>query len=158
MVSRDFIRSIELFSALGDEDVAALAALAKEEVFAKGQAVFREREPGGRIYAVLTGVVELTQAAPRGRSRSLGRLERGELLGELAAFDGRPQSATATAAVVPETRLASWDQEDFHAFLASRPRAATLVLGALLRKMSRRLRAASEAVHALLAGVGDSPA
>ncbi len=155
MISRDFLRSVELFAALRTEDAEALAALAKEEVFRKGQAVFRERDPGGKIHVVLSGVIEVSKSSPGGRSHAVARLERGEVLGEMASFDGGPRSATATAAVVPETRLASWDQEDFHGFLASRPQAATLVLGALLRKMSRRLRVTSEAVQQLLAGVGD---
>lgn len=158
MISRDFLRSVELFAALRTEDAEALAALGKEEVFPKGRPIFRERDPGGRIYAVLSGVVELTKSSPGGRSHPVARLERGEVLGEMAAFDGGPRSATATAAVVPETRLASWDQEDFHGFLASRPQAATVVLGTLLRKMSRRLRATSEAVRSLLAAVGDPSA
>lgn len=155
MISRDFLRSVELFAALRTEDAEALAALAKEEVFRKGQTVFRERDPGGKIYVVLSGVIEVSKASPGGRAHAVARLERGEVLGEMAAFDGGPRSATATAAVVPETRLASWDQEDFHGFLSSRPQAATLVLGALLRKMSRRLRLTSEAVQSLLAGVSD---
>ena len=155
MVSRDFLRSVELFASLKDGDAEALAALAKEEVFRKGQAVFRERDPGGKIYVVLSGVIEVTKSSPGGRSHAVARLERGEVLGEMAAFDGGPRSAAATAAVVPETRLAAWDQEDFHGFLASRPQAAAPLLGALLRKMSRRLRATSEAVQALLASVGD---
>lgn len=158
MISRDFLRSVELFAALQDADAEALAALAKEEVFRKGQPVFRERDPGGKIYVVLSGVVEVTKSSPGVRAHPVARLERGEVLGEMAAFDGGPRSAAATAAVVPETRLASWDQEDFHGFLSSRPQAATLVLGALLRKMSRRLRATSEAVQTLLASVGDPPA
>lgn len=158
MISRDFLRSVELFAALQDADAEALAALAKEEVFRKGEAVFRERDPGGKVHVVLSGVVEVTKSSPGGRSHAVARLERGEVLGEMAAFDGGPRSATATAAVVPETRLAAWDQEDFHGFLFSRPQAATLVLGALLRKMSRRLRVTSEAVQTLLASVGAPPA
>jgi CRP-like cAMP-binding protein len=155
MITRDFLRSVELFASLKSEDAEALAVVAKEEVFKKGQTIFREREPGGRIYLVLSGVVEVSKAAASGKPHAVARLERGEVLGEMAAFDGGPRSATATAAVVPETRLASWDQEDFHGFLSSRPQAATIVLGTLLRKMSRRLRVTSEAVQQLLAGVGD---
>jgi CRP-like cAMP-binding protein len=155
MISRDFLRSVELLAALRPEEAEALAGLAREEVFRKGDVIFRERDPGGRIFVVLSGVVELSKASPGGRSHPVARLERSEVFGEMAAFDGGPRSATATASVVPETRLASWDQEDFHGFLASHPRAATAVLGTLLRKLSRRLRATSEAVRSLLAGVGD---
>jgi CRP-like cAMP-binding protein len=151
MLTKEFLRSVDLFAELSDDDAAALAALARPETYAKGQAVFREREAGDRFYVVLSGVVEVSKAPPGGgRPVRLARLERGETLGEMATFDAGPRSATATAAVVPETRLAAWDAAAFRKFLAERPRAAAAVLGALVRKLSGRLRATSEAVHTLL--------
>jgi CRP-like cAMP-binding protein len=151
MVTREFLESVELFSALAPEDAGALAALAREEIFPKGQAIFRERDPGNRIYVVIAGVVEVSKAAPgAGRSIPIARLERGAILGEIAAFDGGTRSATATATVVPETRLASWDTASFQEFLSARPQAGLVILGGLLRKMSRRLRETSEAVHTLV--------
>jgi CRP-like cAMP-binding protein len=151
MLTKDFLKSVDLFAALVPEDAEALAALAKEEVFAKGEAVFREREASGRIYVILSGVVEVVKSAPAGgRPYRLARLERGETLGEISTFEGGPRSATAQAAVVPETRLASWDSHEFLAFLGSRPRAATAILGQLVRKLGVRLRQTSDAVHTLL--------
>jgi len=80
----------------------------------------------------------------------LARLGRGEVLGEIAAFDGGPRSATATAGVVAETRLASWDVAAFHRYLAARPQAGLLILTGLLRKLGTRLRQTSEAVQTLV--------
>ena len=151
MVTRDFLRSVPLFAALNDADADALAAAGREEVFSKGQVVFRERDSGGRLYVVISGVVEISKAAVHGGPPvPLARVERGEILGELGAFDGGPRSATATASLVPETRLATWDVEDFHAFLASRPDAAVQILQRLLRVVASRLRRTSEAVQVLL--------
>ena len=142
------MRSVPLFSSLSDADAAALAALGKEQVYKKGQPVFTAGQPGGRLFLVLTGVVEITQTGPGGRHPvPVARLERGEVLGELGAFDGGPRSATATAALVPETHLAAFDVEDFHAFLASRPAVAAEILGKLLRIVSGRLRRTSEALQ-----------
>jgi CRP/FNR family cyclic AMP-dependent transcriptional regulator len=62
--------------------------------------VFRERDPGGKLYLVLAGVVEVSKAGT-----PLACLGRGEILGEIAAFDGGPRSAAA--GVIAETRLAS---------------------------------------------------
>ena len=81
---------------------------------------------------------------------ALARLSRGEVLGEIAAFDGGPRSATATAGVVAETHLASWDVAAFHRFLAARPQAGLLILTGLLRKLGSRLRQTSEAVQTLV--------
>ena len=148
VLTRDFVRSVPLFSALSDADAEALAALGKEQVFKKGQPVFRAGEPGGRLFLVLTGVVEIAQPGPGGRHPvTVARLERGEVLGELGAFDGGPRSATATAALVPETHLAVFDVEDFHAFLGARPPVAAEILGKLLRIVAGRLRRTSEALQ-----------
>ena len=155
MLTRDFLRSAPLFAALGDADADALAALGREEVYKKGQAIFREREPSGRLYLVVAGVVEITKASPGlERPSSLARLERGDILGEVSAFEGGPRSATASAAVTPETRVAVWDMEDFHAFLSARPAVAADILRRLVKTLGERLRKTSEAVQVLLRALG----
>lgn len=153
MVSRDFLKSVELFSGLSPSDADALAGLAQEEVIQKGQTLFRERDPGGKLYLVLSGAVDVFKTAPGGSLTPLARLGRGEILGEIAAFDGGPRSATAIAGVVAETHLASWDVAAFHRYLSARPQAATLILTGLLRKLGARLRQTSEAVQTLVRGL-----
>ena len=150
MITREFLKSVELFSGLSPVDADALASLAQEEVFQKGQTVFRERDPGGKLYLVVSGVVEISKAASGAGPLTLARLGRGEVLGEIAAFDGGPRSATAVAGVVAETRLASWDVAAFHRFVAARPQAGLLLLTGLLRKLGARLRQTSEAVQTLV--------
>jgi CRP-like cAMP-binding protein len=151
MIAREFLKSVEVFAGLGEEEAAELASLGREEVFKKGDVVFRERDPGDRLYLVVSGVVEVAKSAPgEKRHVRLVRLERGEVLGEIALFDRGVRSATAVASVVPETRLASWDYVAFQQFLSRRPAAALSVMSAFLRKMGVRLRQTSEAVHILL--------
>jgi CRP-like cAMP-binding protein len=153
MVTRDFLKAVELFAALAPSDADALAALAHEEVFQKGQTIFRERDPGGKLYLILTGAVDVSKTEPGGALMPLARLGRGEVLGEIAAFDGGPRSATAVAGVVAETHLASWDVAAFHRYLSSRPQAGVLILTGLLRKLGSRLRQTSEAVQTLVRGL-----
>lgn len=145
MITRDALKSVEFFSALSPADADGLAQLAQEEIFQKGQAVFRERDAGGKLYLVLSGVVEVSRAGV-----ALARLGHGEILGEIAAFDGGPRSATAIAGVVAETRLAAWDVAAFHKYLAARPQAGLVILTGLLRKLGARLRVTSEAVQTLV--------
>jgi CRP-like cAMP-binding protein len=150
MITRDFLKSVELFSALAPADADALVSLAQEEVYQKGQTVFRERDAGGKLYLVVSGVVEISKSSPGAAPMALARLGRGEVLGEIAAFDGGPRSATATAGVVAETRLVSWDVAAFQRYLAARPQAGLLILTGLLRKLGTRLRQTSEAVQTLV--------
>lgn len=158
VITRDFLNSVEIFAALSPEDADALAAIGREEVYRKGETVFRERDAAEKLYVVASGVVEVTKSAPAdARAHRLARLERGEVLGEISTFDRGPRSATATAAVVPETRLISWSIADFHAYLAGRPAAASSIMASLLRKMGQRLRQASEGIHTLLRALEASP-
>ncbi len=151
MLSRDFLRSASLFSALADADADVLAGLGREEAYRKGQPIFREGDPSGKLYLVISGVVEISKSAPGlARPAALARLERGDILGEVSAFDGALRSATASAAVVPETRVAVWDMEDFHAFLSARPVVAAEILRRLVRTLGERLRRTSDAVQVLL--------
>ena len=59
MLTRDFLRSASLFSALGDADADALVGLGREEAYKKGQAIFREGEPSGKLYLVKGALIEV---------------------------------------------------------------------------------------------------
>ena len=150
-VPHDLLRSISIFSALDSEDTIALAALARELAYRKGDSIFLESDSAGDLYLVLTGVVEIFRQAPGDlRPVPLARLERGDVLGELSLLDGGRRSASASAAVTPETRLAVWDAMAFRRYLQERPRAGLSILSALLGQMGRRLRQTSELVHTLV--------
>ncbi|HEX7900332.1 MAG TPA: cyclic nucleotide-binding domain-containing protein [Planctomycetota bacterium] len=155
MFTRDFLRATPLFAALGDADADALVALGREETYKKGQVIFREREPSGKLYLVVAGVVEISKLSPGSeRPAALARLERGDILGEVSAFDGAPRTATASAAVTPEARVAVWDMEDFQSFLAARPVVASDILRRLVKTLGERLRRTSEAVQVLIRALG----
>jgi CRP-like cAMP-binding protein len=151
IVPPDLLRALPVFSGLDAGDLGVLAGLAREVAFRKGEVIFRERDPGRELFLVLAGVVEITRKGVGDAAAvPLARLERGDLVGEISAFDGGTRSATASASVTPETRLAAWDAEAFRRFLEERPRAGVRLLSALLRQTGQRLRQTSEAVQALV--------
>ncbi|MBI4565013.1 MAG: cyclic nucleotide-binding domain-containing protein [Planctomycetes bacterium] len=141
---REFLREVDLFRDLAPADLERLASLARVETFSRGAVIVREREPAGRIYAVLSGIVETVQAG-----RRMARLERGEVFGEMALLEKGPSPAAAQAAVVPETHVAAWDLQPLLALMAQDASLAAGLLRGLARRLARRLRAASEAVAAL---------
>jgi CRP-like cAMP-binding protein len=151
MLTREFLRTVDLFAPLADKDADALISIGREEIFQKGQSVFREKDSGGKLYLVMSGIVEIAKpSTSSGLPTTLARLGRGEIVGEIAAFDGGPRSANATAAVVHETRLFAWDMVEFNRYLSARPPAALIILSGLLKKLGGRLRKTSEAVQTLL--------
>ena len=68
-----------------------------------GEVLFREGEPGQVMFAVIDGLIELSQGG-----RLLAEVGRGGIVGELALIDAAPRSATAAvrlqATVVPIDR------------------------------------------------------
>lgn len=151
MLTREFLRTVDLFASLSDKDADALIGCGREEVYQKGQPVFREKDAGSKIYLVLAGVVEIVKSGSAASpAMTLARLSRGEILGEIAAFDGGPRSATALAAVVHESRVYAWEMVEFNRYLSARPQAALIILSGLLKKLGSRLRKTSEAVQTLV--------
>ena len=72
MITRDFLKSVELFSTLSPADAEALANMAREEILLKGETLFRERDPGGMLYLVISGTIEISKSSPGGTSTTVG--------------------------------------------------------------------------------------
>jgi CRP-like cAMP-binding protein len=146
-----FLKTLDLFRDLTDEELDLLASPFQHETFRKGDPLFRERDPGGKVYLVDCGVVELTKSGGGdGRPTRLALLERGEVLGELSLADDGPRNVTAVAAVTPETRVYSVAVPELQALLAQHPPLAAKIQRALLRRLATRLRAATEAVQSVV--------
>lgn len=150
VISAETLREVDLFRGLTPEELAAVLALAREEVLKKDQLLFRERDPGDKLYVVLSGVIEIGRASADGRRVRLVRLERGEVFGELPMFDEGIRSASATAVIVPETHVAAWSFADLSALFDRNPALACKVMRSLSKKLSVRLRATTDGLFALL--------
>ena len=124
----------DFWSALPPEDAAALAACGAVRRFPRGETLMYQGQAPDRVMLLRSGRVRITFTTPHGRRVVLAVSGPGELVGELAAFDDQPRSATV-AAIEPVEALCI-GHADFQAFLAGHPAAALT----LLRLMSRRLR------------------
>jgi CRP/FNR family transcriptional regulator, cyclic AMP receptor protein len=89
----DDLRRVPLFSGMTDRALAAVADLATERTFDDGTALTTEGEVGDAFYLVLDGALDITRGGSIVR-----RLGPGEFIGEISLVDGRPRTATATAA------------------------------------------------------------
>ena len=103
------------------------------EQYPAGAVIFREHEPASCAYVVESGLVEISTSVG-GQQRVLTTLGRGEMFGELAALDGTPRSATATATTDTTLTLIVNDQ------LRSRVESAEPVLRLLMQVVLKRFR------------------
>jgi len=146
MRPRDQLRSIHLFSEFDDCEADAILGLMREKSVAKGTVVFHQADPATGLYLILKGAVKLSRTWRDGRDVTVAVLREGNFFGELSLLDGQPRSATATA--IQPTRLLLLDREHFHQQVLGRPR----IVIKLLRELSKRLRAADQAIENLALG------
>jgi CRP/FNR family cyclic AMP-dependent transcriptional regulator len=115
-----------------------LRSLGVERRYGAGVAIFHHGDEPGSVLLLLDGRVKIALLGPQGREVILGFVGPGELVGDVAALDGGPRSATVEA--VDPVRALVVPRAAFERFASARPEAAL----ALLRSLARRLRLADE--------------
>jgi CRP/FNR family transcriptional regulator len=133
-----------LFATLDAESAATLESALTRRTLARGHVVFREGDPGDRLFVVLDGKVKISRAALDGRENLLAVLGVSEMFGELSLFDPGPRTATATT--ITETVLASLDHDDLRPLLTERPGVAVQLLAALAQRLRRTNEAMADLV------------
>lgn len=140
------LAEVDIFQGVPSEVLAELALGASVEAFEASGYVFVEGEPSRDVYLVLDGAVEMTRTVGRGELQRLALMDRGQIFGELALFDGLPRSATATAFV--RSTLLRLPAELLGRLLGEAPGFAAPLLFNVVRKLSLRLRDADDALRA----------
>ncbi len=150
-MSKYMLSSIDVFKGLDESELETMEKGAKEINYTMEKTIFKEGDPGDKMYMILDGVVEIWKSEgkePKG-SR-LARLKTGEIFGEMALFDKEPRSATAIAAITKETKLLIWHEKDMDQIIQTTPRLGLKILTNIIKKVSTRLRVANDAIHTLL--------
>jgi CRP-like cAMP-binding protein len=122
------------WSLLGADQVANLRAVGVLRTFKRGQALLHQRQVADRVVILRAGRVKVIATTPGGREVILAFAGPGELVGELAAVDQEPRSASATA--LEDVEALCLSVPDFRALVMEHPTASL----ALLESLSRRLR------------------
>jgi hypothetical protein len=137
-----YLHGVPLFEELDPEDLEVLAASARERRWVAGDTLCRQGEWSDDVFLLLRGRVRAWVQAPEGRSRVLGDSTEGAGLGEMAALDPAPRTATLTA--LSDVKALVLDGAAFRSSLQARPDVA----GGVLRVLTRRLRALIREVQA----------
>ncbi|MCA1846843.1 MAG: cyclic nucleotide-binding domain-containing protein [Actinobacteria bacterium] len=74
--------------------LAELERLGGRRRYAAGETLFLEGDRAGEALVLMSGEVKISVGSQDGREVILDVLEAGSLIGELAAIDGEPRSAT----------------------------------------------------------------
>ncbi|MFT3915187.1 MAG: DUF1003 domain-containing protein [Anaeromyxobacteraceae bacterium] len=130
------LAGIPLFLGLEPSVRERVARRLVERTLGDGELLFREGDPGGTLFVVLEGELEIFTVS-KGREQVLSRVGPGGHVGEMSIIDGAPRSATGRAAGT--TRVAELSREDVLDDLVASPAAAQAMLG----EMAQRLRRAT---------------
>jgi len=139
----DVLAATPLFAGLGQNDLGALADLAGERRVGRAAIVVRRGDADCALLVLVHGRLRAGAVSAEGREVTIGLIEPGAVLGEIALLDGRPRSLDVVAMV--DSLLLSLERRDFLPFLRARPE-LMLRLMALLCDRLRRASAAFEDV------------
>ncbi|MEK8172801.1 Crp/Fnr family transcriptional regulator [Streptomyces sp. M19] len=130
-------------SALSAEDRRALLALGTPRTYQASDVVLREHDATSFVVAITAGWTTVSVETERGVRLILALRGPGEVVGDQAAVDRRPRSATVTALGPVRAVVVGGDR--FRAYLAARPAATVLIM----RQFSSRLRSSDGERRAL---------
>jgi CRP-like cAMP-binding protein len=89
---------VPLLSVLDSEQVLRLAETGNLHEFPVETVIVSEGDVGASLFIVVAGVLEVSRADADGTVRKIGRLQPGDVFGEMSLLTGAPRSATVTAA------------------------------------------------------------
>jgi CRP-like cAMP-binding protein len=102
--------------------------------FKSGETIIREGDEGDTAFFIVSGAVDV--AVGRGPNpKIVGRLQTGEVFGEMSLIEPGPRSATVTAACDTECLAASY--QDFIAAIEENPERAVGFMKTLVRRLRK---------------------
>jgi len=110
-------------------------------VLDRGDYLLRRGEPGGDVFMLQTGTLEVvdTRSTPE---VILAALQEGTMVGEMAFVDSSPRSADVRAAT--SARVLRWSRDDLRNLLKRRTELAAAFYESVARTASRRIRNMTE--------------
>ena len=134
------LQELDLFEALDDDEIDALAHKASTVSWEPGEIIFEEGDVGDACYVIQTGSVKVTRRLVDGQPISLAQVGHGGMVGELALFASERRAARLQA-VDPTTAIAI-SRADLMAILHSNADAAISMavhVAQLLQRATDRL-------------------
>ncbi len=133
---REYLRQIPFFASLDEDALARVGAATAVRHYDRGEVIAVEGGRGGSLRYVRTGLVKLATTSVDGREQVLRLVPEGQTFNLVAALDGQPSAATATA--VDRATIFAVPRDVLASLLAERPavaQAALLALAADTRDM-----------------------
>ena len=152
-----FLKQVPLCAQLADQELIAFSQDLRLREYSKGQTVFKQGDPGLTLSIILDGKVRVFRLTPSGLETTLTILGTGDLVGEFAAIDQQPRSASARA--MGKCAMLQMGAETFLRHVREKPALAFGLMQVLVTKLRwtaayaetiARYDAAGRLLHTLL--------
>ncbi|MEO0225603.1 MAG: cyclic nucleotide-binding domain-containing protein [candidate division WOR-3 bacterium] len=134
----EFIRGIEIFNALSEEEIKYIARRARFEHYAAGETVVHQGDEGDSLYVITCGEAEVLHIGDGDTEQHITILRNGSVFGEMSLLTGARRSATVRAKTPLDLILI--DKKTFREILLKNP-SLTESLSKLLVERQRDLEA-----------------
>lgn len=126
------LAKVGLFETLNPKFLKGIAGICTERSFKPGEYLMKQGESGIGLFIIFSGRVRIEKTDASGKEVEIAENGPGDIMGEMAVFDGSPRSASVKA--VADTSclvLASWE---FNSFLKAHPEAALELLPIVVKR------------------------
>jgi small-conductance mechanosensitive channel/CRP-like cAMP-binding protein len=114
--SAQAVAAVPVLTRLPEDARTTLAGTARELLYAEGETIVREGEPGSSMFVVLSGRVAIAVGPER---REVAKTDAGGYFGEMSLLTGEPRSATVVAR--SDCALLELNAEAFRIYLQAHP-------------------------------------
>jgi uncharacterized membrane protein len=129
------LAGVPFFQYLDDEERAVLAQQLDVVRLPKGEAVFHVDDPGGTLYVIREGCVEVFLKDDTGERIVLETPGPGEVFGELSFLDGGARSASVV--VTEDLEALAVDRDDLNHLFRTHPEAGLDIIAAMGKRLRR---------------------
>ncbi len=131
-MSIEFLRRLQLFKELQDNDLAELYKGAEEQTYAPGQFIMEEGSPPDALYVILDGDVEILKLSG-GQNVPIAVRGSGEVLGELSLLAQTPRTASVRA--LHTSQILKITAQSFKHLLARSPSAPLAMMHTIMERL-----------------------
>lgn len=134
--ARRILAESRFVSALPDELVERMLEAMVERHYEKGAAIIRQEDPGESLLVVAQGEAVVRLRDDAGAEHEVGRVQRGDLLGEMALVTGERRSADVVATTA--VRVFALPAEAFHTLAGRYPDFAVMLSKLIAERLGGR--------------------
>jgi CRP/FNR family transcriptional regulator len=142
-ISIEFLKTVELFSSLTDEELCQIRTKVTLNEFRKNEIILYEEDTNEFMYIIIFGKVKVFQTTEDGKDSILAIHGSGEFFGEISLIDGETTPATVSA--TENSLIAVISKRDFNSLLFSQEK----VLNKFLQILCFRLRVSWKKIQML---------